>query len=46
MIASKGARRCFARAMHNGVNNGADAAENSERARPAALVAQGSATTF
>src|SRR3954469_12164136 len=30
MIASKGARGCFARAMHNGVNNGTDAAENSE----------------
>jgi len=31
MIASKGARGCFARAMHNGVNNGTNAVENSER---------------
>jgi len=30
MIASKGARGCFVRAMHNGVNNGSDAAENSK----------------
>jgi len=30
MKASKGARECFVRAMHNGVNNGANAAENSE----------------
>src|SRR3954447_23323128 len=37
MIASKGARGCFARAMHNGVNNGTDAAENSEARRPRPL---------